>query len=645
MQTGIRNEFLNFYMFIIHVTPIAKGGLRELSYFSSQEFPVGTIVYVPLRNKEIPALVLEREDARAIKSILRTNVYETRKVRKQVASHVFSPEFVRAARTSATYFATSPGSVIHSYVPAAILSAAEATKLEKPSSYKKSSKKFERLVLQIPRHARFEKYKTIIRGNFAKGKSIFLCVPTLREARFFEKKYSRGIEKYTFLLESSQTKKKQQEIWNAILSEKHPVLIIATPTFVSIPRGDISMFIIENEMSSSYKQQVRPHIDARILIENLARETNSSLIYAGTTVSVKIHKFLRDGLATEIEEQTRKLRTDSSVTIIDSKAVRRSAKEEKANFPVLSPQSISELQECQTAGKLSFVFAARRGIASQTICNDCSNTIKCTHCKSPMILHGRHGPRKLMCHRCGSVRDAHETCVMCGSWDLVPLGVGAERIEEFLTKNLTEAKVFVITSDTTKTPVQARKIVEEFYTTPGAILVGTEMALSYLTSEVSCSVMSSIDSLLCIPDFHIEERVLGIITILREQTKKVLLIETTSPENSMLKHAKNGSLAEYAEEELALRKKLKYPPYAHIIKVTSKGTREAAIQNMQKFVALTQEKYKPRVFAGFIERGRDVELHALIRITAGQWPDSELATILENLPMSFSVDVDPERTL
>ncbi len=631
-------------MFIIHVTPVAKGGIHQLSYFSSQEFPVGTIIQVPLRKKEIPALVLEREDARAVKSILRTNVYETRKVRKQEAVHIFSPEFVRAAQTTAAYFATSVGSIIHSYVPAAIL-AAPSGKNSPQQIPGKDSVPFERCVLQVPRHARVEKYKVLIRNRFAKGESVLLCVSTLREARFFYEQYSRGIEKYSFLLESSQTKKVQQETWNAALLEKHPVLIVATPTFISIPRGDISLFILEHEMSSAYKQQTRPRADARIVIENVARETNSTLLYAGTTVSVRVHKLLHDGSAHELDEQVRKLRTENTVTIVDSKKSRRSAREEKLDFPVLSVQSLSELYECQKKGRLSFVFTARRGIASQTTCNDCDTTIKCVHCESPMVLHESRGQRELLCHRCGSMRDANETCVLCGSWNLVPLGIGSERIEQFLKKHLPDSKLFVLTRDTASTPTKAKKIIEEFYATPGAILIGTEMALPYLTIEVSCSIMSSIDSLLCIADFQIEERIFSIIAMLRERTSTILLIETGSPENPMLKHAQNGALAEYAEEELKLREQLRYPPYAHIIKITYTGTKEAAIQNMQKFVECTYAKYKPRVFSGFIQKGRDVQLHALIRIPVENWPDTELAAILENLPLSFTVDVNPERTL
>lgn len=631
-------------MFIVHVTPIAKGGLEQLSYFSSQEFAIGSVIQVPLRKKEIPALVHRIEDARAIKSILRTNMYETRKVREQEAVHVFSTAFIRSTNTTASYYATSIGGILQSYVPSAILKGAEDGTLPQQATTLHKGNGFEKLVLQLCKANRIEKYKTIIRSNFAKGNSVFLCTATVREARLFAEEYSKGIEKYTFLLESTQSPKKQKEVWVQALAEKHPVLIVATPVFSSIPREDIGMFILENEMSSSYKQQARPRVDARILIENTAREMKCALVYAGTTVSLKVHRELQSGFARELEERTLKLRTNSSLRIVDTKAARTYAKENKREFPILTQDSVLTLQDAVENNEHAFVFAARRGIASQTVCNDCNTTVTCFHCKSPVVLHNRGENRELLCHRCGTTRDAHETCTNCNSWNLVPLGIGIERIEEYIKAQIPNALILTLNSDVAKTPTQAKKIVDEFYAQKGSILIGTEMALSYLTKEVSCSVMSSIDSLLCVPDFRIEERIFSIITILREQTEKMLIVETSSPDNSMLKHARLGSLSEYAQEELILRKKLHYPPYTHLIKVTFNGTRDVVIRNMQKFAALT-EKFKPRIFAGFIPRGPNLELHALIRSPIEKWPDPELIAILTALPQTTIVDIDPERTL
>lgn len=631
-------------MFIVHVTPIAKGGLDRLSYFSPQEIPVGAIVRVPLRSKEVPALVLGREDARTIKAILRTSIYETKKIEKQKPFFAFSPEFVRAAQESATYFATSVGSIINSFVPSAILEAGQEGKLAQPSAERDSAGVFEKLVLQLPKEERLEKYKTIIRGSFAQGKSVFLCVPTTREARAFKEQYGRGIEQYTYVLESTQTKKVQVETWNKILKEEHPVLIIATPTFASIPRKDIGMFVIEKEISSSYKRQSRPRADARTLLEHLARETGSALVYAGTTVSLKVHRDLKEGFATELEEHSKKLRSVCAVKIVDNKEVRQQAKDKKQEFPSLSPETIEMLAKCQGSGKHSFVFAARRGIATHTVCNDCAATVTCRQCNAPMVLHERNDSRNLLCHRCGSSRDANETCINCGSWNLVPLGIGVERVEQFVRSQIPEANLFVLSSDTAQTPKQAQQIAEEFYATEGGILIGTEMALSYLTEKLGCAFMSSIDSLLSVPDFQIEEKIFGTIATLREYAEEMVVIETSSPENTMLKHAQSGSISEYVDEELGLRKQLHYPPYTNLIKVTCSGSRTAVIEDTRKLVKLV-EKYKPRVFGGFIPGRKGMSLHSLIRVPTENWPDEELIGILTGLPMTFEVNVDPERTL
>lgn len=631
-------------MFIVHVTPLTKSALHRLSYFSTTQVPIGALVTVPLRNKEVPALVIEHEDARAIKSILRTNIYETKKLKSQTPCMVLTPEFIRAAGKTARHFATSTGSIVHAYTPSSVLTNAPEGNVKPPTQAPKERAGFEKLVLQLPRTDRVEKYKTLIRGSFAQGHSVLMVVPTTRDAKFFKEEYSKGIDQYTFILESSQSKKKQVETWNAVLNENHPVLIVATPTFASVPRADVGIIILEHEMSSAYKQQVRPKADARVFIEHLAQEMNITLVVAGTAISLGAQKALKEGSAHELEEHARKLRTDAVVRITDLKETRAHAKEHKKEFPALSQESISLLRACHDGGEKSFVFAARRGIASQTICNDCNATVLCHACMAPVVLHERGTKRELLCHRCGHSRDAHETCTTCTSWNLTPLGIGIERIDNYIRLQCRDIPLFVLSSDTAPTRKDAEAIIEKYENTPGGVLLGTEMALAYLTQNVGCSIMSSIDSLLCVPDFRIEEKIFGILATLRERTNHTLLIETVSTGNTMLKHARTGSVDAYAQDELALRQKLNYPPYAHIIKVSCAGSRATVIRDMQKFVEYVHE-YSPRVFAGFIPKDRGSELHALIRVSVSDWPDKKLADILESLPPSFAVDIDPERTL
>ena len=65
----------------------------------------------------------------------------------------------------------------------------------------------------------------------------------------------RGIEKYVFVLSGKMPKKKIMEEWKKIAEEKHPVLIIATKSFLSLPRRDFGAIIMDQESSSAYKNQ------------------------------------------------------------------------------------------------------------------------------------------------------------------------------------------------------------------------------------------------------------------------------------------------------------------------------------------------------------------------------------------------------
>lgn len=630
-------------MFIVHVTPLQKRGVATLTYFSVEELPVGSIVTVPIRKRDVRALVLECEDAHAIKAALRTNVFEMKKLPKQAPQRLCDDVFIRAARVTSDHFATSIGSLVEAYIPSAILADTTLTTIPPTASTPKNA--YEKSALQLPISERIEKYRMLIRSNFARGSSTFICAPTTREARTLKATCNHeGISHYVFLLESSQTPKKQQSVWRAILNEDHPVVIIATPTFLSIPRSDIGMYIIDHESSASYKQQRAPYVDARILADNLARERASSLVLADTILSTRVHKDMQAGFVREVEGHARKLRAHNNVNLINTRDARTYAKENKEAFPIVTPEVIEALTRASQQGDRSCVFAPRRGIASSTVCNDCGASVRCSTCKASLTLHELRNGRQLLCHRCGAANDADIRCTTCDSWNLVPLGIGIERVVEYIRLYLPEAPIVVISSDATSTPKQARAAAKEFYETPGAILIGTEMALAYLTEPIALSVMCSIDSLMGIPDFRIEEKLFAIIAYLREHTQDELYIETTNTDNEMLTFAQEGLLQEYIEHELTLRKQLNYPPYAHLIQVSCVGTREKAIADMQTFVEHATD-FSPRVFRGFIPRGRNLELRALIRVPTAQWPDKKLLTLLRSLPPSCTVTVNPDKVL
>ena len=67
-------------MKILEVIPIARGiNSDTLSYFSGTDVTVGSIVSVPLRKKNIPALVIGLKDAEESKTEIRKSSFFTKK--------------------------------------------------------------------------------------------------------------------------------------------------------------------------------------------------------------------------------------------------------------------------------------------------------------------------------------------------------------------------------------------------------------------------------------------------------------------------------------------------------------------------------------------------------------------------------------
>ena len=111
-------------------------------------------------------------------------------------------------------------------------------------------------------------------------------MPTVQDAQKAENLLKKGVEKYTFVLHGSLTKKEILTRWKNALNSLHPVLIIATGSFLSLPRKDIRTIIIERENSRAYKQFNRPFIDIKIFAETLAKENGSRIILGDLPLSI-----------------------------------------------------------------------------------------------------------------------------------------------------------------------------------------------------------------------------------------------------------------------------------------------------------------------------------------------------------------------
>ena len=240
-------------MYVVSVAPIKRGiPIEELSYFTKEPIEAGTLVSVSLRGHSVPALVISSIPAADAKTEIKRSEFALKRLERVRKANFFRPEFVRAAQKTAAYFAASTGATLQSVFPNALLAAKNDGKVH--ASVKRVTRRpGEHYILQAEEEERLATYKSHIREVFARGASCYFILPSIQEIERAHETLEKGIENYTYILHSGLTKKEVEKRWTEILANEHPVLIIGTPLFLSIPRHDLESVILDKESSSAYQ--------------------------------------------------------------------------------------------------------------------------------------------------------------------------------------------------------------------------------------------------------------------------------------------------------------------------------------------------------------------------------------------------------
>jgi len=629
-------------MFTVQVIPISRGTtIDELSYWSAVEYPVGSIVSVPVRGRDIPGLVVGCGSVRASKARVRRSDYALRKIRRQTPSLTVLPEFVRAAEKTAEYYAVATGAVLFSYLPKSLLTV-QHEKTVRPHTPPRLRGFIVPRLYQGLADNRVEFYRTSVREAFAADGSVLLVVPTIADAVRVHDALVGGIERYVYLLHSSLTAKKQQEEIAALMACEHPVLIVSTPSFLSLPRHDLTTIIVEREASSLYRSRARPFVDVRLLAHNLSAELGGQLFLADLPLRIDSVYRKELGEYEEVVTGHHRMHFPTHAGLISQ---RGESRQPKKQFRAISKELGMRIRETSDSGGRVVLYVARRGLSPVTLCGDCGTTVTCHECGASVVLHKGSEENYFLCHSCGAMRHARERCSACQSWRLETFGIGTELVEHELREALPDREIFVLSSDTAKSHAAATRMVKAFYAAKGSVLVSTELALPYLTKHVPLVGVVSLDSLLSLASWNIYERIASTLTRLREIADDELMVQTRHPDADILSQVMAGNFSSFYRTELRARKALGYPPYTVIVKISVVGS-EDEIERRMETARQTLLPFELITFSRPLKAPKGkLSLHGFLRVSRESWPDPDLGARLRSLSPAYTVTVDPDSIL
>src|SRR3989339_858569 len=368
-------------MFIIECLPFSKGLNKEsLSYFGPEYLEPGSLIKVTVRAKSVPALVLESRSVAEAKTEIKSADFKLKKISSFTSKPFLQKEFLQTVAKTAEYFATTIGNVLPHLIPSYILENPNLLNFSKATAPFSNSKiKNDIFVSQAPDEERFTHYRSLIREEFAKKKSIFLCLPQNEDVKQAKENLERGIESYVCAFHRDMTKKDLKEALEKIRTVTHPILIVATAKWLFLTRNDLGTIIIDKENSDGWKTLSRPFLDLRFFAETLTKERNIHLIVGDSFLRSETLYRYKQGEAIEFQNIKWRLPKEAEVAITDLKKGKE--------FKTLSPELLGLIKKTIENESSMFIFAARKGLSSMTICRDCGEQVKCNNCLAPMILY------------------------------------------------------------------------------------------------------------------------------------------------------------------------------------------------------------------------------------------------------------------
>ncbi|MBR7042294.1 MAG: primosomal protein N', partial [Bacilli bacterium] len=347
-------------------------------------------------------------------------------------------------------------------------------------------------------------------------------------------------------------------------------IVVGARSAIFAPLKNIGIIVIDEEHTTTYKQDNNPRYHARDVAILRGKYHNAPVVLGSATPSLESFARAKKGVY-ELLTLTKRAGGGKLplVKVIDMK------KEVKHGNFILSKELKDKIKEKISKNEQIILLLNRRGYSSMLTCRDCGHVLKCPNCDISLTYHKTSNTNR--CHYCNySIKNIRK-CPVCGSSNMKDYGLGTEKLEEELNK-IFDARVVRMDMDTTSRKGMHEKIIEDFGNHKYDILLGTQMIAKGLDFPLVTLVgVINADSSLNIPDFRSAENTFQLLSQVsgragRSDLSGEVIIQTYNPEHYSILLSKDHNYLKFYEEEMKLRKILSYPPYYYItlVNITSR---------------------------------------------------------------------------
>ena len=580
--------------------PQHTGLSAPLDYSSERALSPGTLVNVPLGNRDVPGIVWHGAPAAAGSVSIRpisqalealpalgtswralvdfAAAYYQRST-GEIALSVLPPELRKldnaqlANRIKKLHKSLAGEAAANPATATPTLTDAQADALAQIAAMAAQDTPSTSLLHGVTGSGKTEVYLGAATQALAAGRQVLVLVPEINltpqlEARFAERFAGRHIVS----LHSALTPAQRLRSWLAAhLGLADLVLGTRLAVFASMPR--LGLIVVDEEHDPSYKQQDGARYSARDLAVYRGRLERAVVVLGSATPSLETWQRANEGRYRRLSLPARvgggALPT---VRLVD---MNQQPKQRGANT-ALSPPLIDAIQQRIARGEQSLVFLNRRGYAPVLHCTDCGWKSGCPHCSAWRVFHKLD--RTLRCHHCGLTERVPRACPDCGNLDIAPIGRGTERLEEQLAQLLrtaddAPARIARIDADSTRLKGSLEAQLGAVHAGEVDVLVGTQMVTKgHDFRRITLVAAVNPDSSLFSSDFRAPERLFALLMQAggragRDATQAArseMWVQTWHPQHALYGALRRHEFEAFASSQLKEREMAGLPPYSHL---------------------------------------------------------------------------------
>ncbi len=418
----------------------------------------------------------------------------------------------------------------------------------------------QRLLHGVTGSGKTEIYLRAAACSLEQGRGAIVLVPEIALTPQIVGRFVARFGETVAVLHSRLTPAQRREEWRRLRRGEARVCV-GPRSAVFAPIERLGLIVVDEEHDSSYKHEGDPRYDAREVAAWRARQQGALLLLGSATPRPESrHMLARLSLPHRVDGG--RLPT---VQVLDM----------RERTDALHPETVDALAQVRRASGKAIVLLNRRGWSNFLSCRSCGYVWGCPQCDVALVLH--RAAALLACHHCGHSEPVPARC-RCGSTAVARHGAGTERLEHELHAALGEGgrfPVFRLDADTLArdgTPGDVGALLRRFQEAPAGALIGTQMvAKGHDFPGVQLGVVLDADATLRFPDFRADERTFALIAQLAGRVGRGgegrVLVQTVAPDARAIVHAAYHDSEGFLAGELQRRAALRYPPYAHLIRV------------------------------------------------------------------------------